>query len=333
MKNLFTNLFLCLAIAINAQVSYELKWEQGTYTPLTDFTSMLWENQSFCFWTLDGPEISFGFDFPYYDDLFSSVTLESDGVGYFSDDDEEFSLFMFAGEYENFGCDMDSFLSDRRYIHTEIDSQKVLIMEWFNAGISSDVESDSVSDHTINYQVWFYENGNIELHFGEIDLENSPYYQEGVGLFWDDGDVYGPWIGINTTTESEGVYYSGTYQSPTIITDPDSFDILYNIPPDGWILRWERKVSASVSPEHENLTDFNLFPTATNTVLNWELKGINMHQDQEIAIYNNLGQKIYYEKIIDSSGQIDVSNLYQGLYYLTLVSKNSRFSKSFLIGQ
>ena len=42
-------------------------------------------------------------------------------------------------------------------------------------------------DSSIQFQHWFYQDGTIEIHFGDINLENSTAFVDGEGFYFSGG--------------------------------------------------------------------------------------------------------------------------------------------------
>ncbi|HFA48697.1 MAG TPA: T9SS type A sorting domain-containing protein [Bacteroidetes bacterium] len=334
MKNLLLPLLLLSFFKTMAQPDYIVSWEQGDYEPLVEYSSAFAENLNewgYCFWAEEA-SFDFGFDFPFFDVVHQSMVLGTDGYGYFLESDEDYGLLLFAGSYENFGCYTGQLVSDWRYQHTSVGGEEVLKIEWHKVGIDDDIESDNPSQHSISYQVWFYENGTIELHFGNLDLGLTRFYELGKGFVWEDGEVYGPWVGINTPDESKAVYVGGLYNAPQVATNPDSIDVLKDLPPEGWIIRFERDMAShAFEPPASNLLAFNVFPTVASDVINWELKPTVPMGTYGIELCNQLGQILISKNIADYKSSLDISTLPNGIYFLHLKHRGQDMAKKFIV--
>lgn len=308
-----TIVVLCLlfnSLIISAQ-NYNVEWGTSTYDTLTNYTSILYE-------ILDEPlingeeySIDFPFSFPFFDQNYNYVTIDGSGYGYFYDIIEEYQLTMFAGDFErHFRLPI---FSDWR-IRTDTVGIDIVKVEWRNVGIYDDIWSDNPTSHWINYQVWFYENGIIEYRFGDINLANTPFYDSNTGFIWDDGECYGPWIGIQKTDESEVYYVSGTNFNTHVITDPDSMDIFYDIPPFGRYFRFvpDEFVKAVDLPAD----DITVYPIPAKDRLNISTgnKGAVMTKTE---IYSLSGTLLTSD---DSGTQksIDVRKFPSGAYFVKL---------------
>ena len=118
-------------------------------------------------------------------------------------------------------------------------------------------------DHSINFQTWFFENGIIELRFGEMDLENCTYYFPGEGFSFDNTDptdnIYGPWVSINNDDFSEGACFFNDHTDPDILYDQDDFcGVLTSIPPAGFVVRFRPAEIMSVTGQFSETPPFKL---------------------------------------------------------------------------
>jgi hypothetical protein len=98
-------------------------------------------------------------------------------------------------------------------------------------------------------------------------------------------------------------------------TDPVNYEIIAE---NGDINQYEVIVSFITKVNSIFLNDFQLFPNPVNTEL--FIKSKNGENINEITIFNQLGQKVFYEKRANSN--IDVSILEQGIYVVEVVTRN-----------
>ncbi len=318
MKNILTFLvsFFLFAFA-TAQSSYTISWGTGTYDTLTNYNSLLLENHDgdFSLWWLGELEVEFGFDFPYFDKTYSGLVLESDGYGYFpGNNTENYNLYLFAGEYENLGAPMLKLVSDWRYAHETERNMDVLKIEWKDVGILEDVESDSPSDHYINYQAWFFENGEIELHFGEIDLANSPFYDPAKGFVFEDGESYGPWLGIGNDDATDVYYLTNTFTDPVVITSEDSSSVILEVPPAGQYVRFSPEGVVNQKEAVRIVPYIRLYPTPSSDHISWEWAA--PVAPYQIRVINVQGQLLKAAQYNESRATMSLTTLPAGIYVL-----------------
>ena len=98
------------------------------------------------------------------------------------------------------------------------------------------------------------------------------------------------------------------------------------------------KISADISTLNtKNRVEFiesNIYPNPTKNLLNIELSNPNK-LNYELAIYDNLGRRIYFSNIIiDDKIEIDLKNFKNGIYHYTIfnpahnIRSNGKFIKS-----
>ncbi len=315
MKKLVVFAFM-LIFAQNAmsQQNYIVTWGISGYDTLTGYTILDPDEDN---------DIYFGFEFPFFDHPFGYVSMALDGYGYF-EDTEDYNLMMYGGAFEMHEYSQLPIFSQWRYKSDLVDGNKVIKMEWRNVGIYDDIWSSNPTDHRINYQVWFYENGIIELHFGKMDLENTPFYNESTGFIWSDGESYGPWLGISNLDITEMYYLTGTLDNISIITMEDSLDIFYEVPEFGRYFRWiPNEVVANNKILKPADNDFIIRNNPAGDYMGISFKN-DLFINSDLEIFSLSGKLVKRQRINKSNEQIDVAHLSPGIYLINLKDKNSR---------
>lgn len=235
--------------------AYVINHFQSSYDTLVGYNSLslelalagedpyVWENN-----------FDFGFRFPFYGDTFNNVYVDSDGYGYFPGSDEFYNFYLFTGSFI-IGSILDTpyLNSEVRYIHTIANNLEALVIEYHNIYV---FDEDN-EDHHINFQIWFYENGVIEVHFGPIDLDNCSRYLPGEGFTHDPDDpesgIYGPWVEINNFDFSRSAYFFGDHTNPNILYDDyENAGVLTSVPPEGFVIQF---LPASISATEEIMNE------------------------------------------------------------------------------
>jgi hypothetical protein len=315
MKKLVVLAFMLIfAQSVTSQQNYTVNWGVASYDTLTGYIVLDPDEEN---------NIYFGFEFPFFNDPFGYVTMDLDGYGYF-EGSEDYNLLMFGGDFEMHEYSRLPIFSQWRYKSDFVNGLEVIKMEWRNVGISDDIWSSNPTDHRINYQVWFYENGIIEIHFGEIDLENTPFYNDTTGFIWSDGESYGPWLGISNLDITEMYYITGALDDINIITIEDSLDILLGVPEFGRYFRWipDEVVGIHTNKRTEN-NDFIICKNPADDYI-----GIIFNNDSflnsDLEIYSINGKLVKRQRIYKSHEQVDIRNLSKGIYLVKIIDKNSR---------
>jgi|GEM_PF-2283727 len=326
MKKIIVALFaLILAQSVYTQENYSVSWETSTYDTLSSYTSILYEILPDPYIYGEEIEIDFGFNFPFFDNYFTSVNINSNGIGYFSNSEHVYQLFAFEGSYLNH-YNLPIF-SDWRYANETVDEMGVLKIEWRNVGIDDDIWSSNPTDHRINFQIWLFENGVIEYHFGDTDLSETPFYSEETGFVWEDGESYGPWIGIiNDDSESEVYYISGTNDSIFLITDVNSPDIFFDVPVNGQYFRFTPDEVTGISTTQISKTsDITINPNPVQDYFSLRINnnGNSSLYNTEVKIFSTTGQLVQSQEITSPNEKINVSQLPSGFYFVRLLNGNS----------
>ncbi len=239
---LIVYIILSISFKIKSQ-SYEIVYYKSKYDTLINYKSvnldLAFEGEFPYIWD---KSFEFGFDFPFYDSTYNKVIIDNDAVGIFPNS-PNYNFDLFSGYYTiDKILDTVYLFSEVRYSSLIEDSLKVFVLEYHNVYNADELEENG-TNHIINFQLKFYENGIIELHFGKINLSNCSYYFPGKGFSFDNSDptdnIYGPWIGINNNDESQSAYFQGNHDDPVIIYDNiDSSNVVTSIPPEGFVVKF-----------------------------------------------------------------------------------------------
>src|SRR5690606_38493043 len=108
---------------------------------------------------------------------------------------------------------------------------------------------EEVYGSLLNFQLWFKENGIIEIHFGSFDLDDHPVYEVGKGFHcYDDNGVYpeicGTYIQLYypNNPNYNFIGFHGNHLDYEVVDnfsgDPTKEPILTEIPPPGWVIRF-----------------------------------------------------------------------------------------------
>jgi len=298
MKRIFLIILqIAFVFAINAQ-SYSINYFQSSYDTLINYNSVNIElglaGEDPYYWE---KTFDFGFDFPFYDEIFTEVNIDSDGVGYFPQS-PEYNLFMFAGSYV-IGEILDTsyLFSEVRYEILTSNNLEALVLEYHNVYVDDEYDENG-ANHSINFQIWFYENGIIELRFGNIDLANCSYYFPGQGFSFDNqnptGEIYGPFISINNNDISESACFFGNHLNPmTMYDDDDNCGVLTSIPPEGFVVQFSPTNILSTN-EIQNGTTCNFKVTQLNHGLIKIYDELNSFKS--CYVYDLMGREIKQSK-------------------------------------
>lgn len=312
--------FSLLTDAQNQDYTYDFSVSTENYQNLENSTSL----NNGQYW--DDPEytIPIGFDFQLADKTISTLYIAvGDAVLSTADDftDNIGLLEILNADLEDRGGGNNS-QSPISYKTEGAVGNRIFKMEWRNAGFW-----DGSTQDFINMQIWLYEGSNkIEYHYGSSNIPNPSNVFEGengptvflIPSYNDSTD------GINTAA----YLLSGPPASPTanevLPSQVNSIETtpLNGIIPDGTVYRF---TPSTLSTENYEENRFSLYP---NPVENEIHISSTDHVSYRFSIYNSLGQLV--KENIQSTGNMDVSGLSSGIYFIKIKTANASVIKKFI---
>jgi len=274
--------------------AYVINHFQSSYDTITNYNSVNIElglaGEDPYYWEKN---FDFGFEFPFFGDTYSNVYMDKDAVGYFPGS-EEFNLELFSGSYM-IGLILDTpyLYSEVRYISTMANNLEALVIEYHNVYVLD----EGIDDHYINFQTWFYENGVIELHFGDIDLTNCSYYFPGQGFSFDNqdpiGNIYGPWVAISNFDLGESACFFGDHSDPDILYDDDgNCGVVTSIPPEGFVVQFAPSDISAID-EYKKETENKYQLIEQDGVV--QIMG-DLSEYKSCSVYDFMGRRIAYSE-------------------------------------
>lgn len=293
---------------------YNLVVKKELYTDLDDPISLaedFWDDPD---WTIDLP-----FEFTLIDRKVNQlVNDESFGMEILSPD-LEVTLFPMITDAIDRGIDEDTSLSSIGYQISGEVGNRVVKIEWRNAGLIGEEEIRDEYTNFVNIQVWFYElDESIELRYGKsfIDTPDS--------LVYDDVLTQKPFIGVVTVTRgagNESFGLNGDVLNPEIkmtLFTPDTLFIptMGIHPPDSMVYRFE---PMTVSNDAEPTLNEKIVKII-NTLIDQHLiiQVDQLEKVKEISIYDSLGKLIMHTSKLQNTRQvIDCSIWSSGIYFVS----------------
>lgn len=303
---------------------YVVESEQGIYEELTTYESVALATEFDPLWAY---EFELEFPFPFYDSAYNRVIFDRSGYGAFTDNEDN-SLFLF--QYYSWAYDpfmgSSEIPSDVRFSHVQIDGRQAFVLQFTKVRIFADLFEDSL-DTYLNFQLRLFDNGVIEVHFGDIHMDNNPTYAPGKGLYCftsDEGidtlEICGPYMGIaNPLNEDDAIGVNGAYDDYSIVDDIyANFTVM---PPSGWVIRFKPKTVATQDAKGK----FEYLPIFPNPVDNY----IHLPQSGgQVTITDIVGIRVYASTHADED--LDVAALSPGLYVVSFWSGNTLRTGKFL---
>lgn len=309
---------LFISEKINSQnYDYRIITFQDEYTEIDSFHSILLETQGDRGWI---KKFDFNFNFPYYDSLYNYIYCGSTSACLFENSLNYEIVLMASGyDFDIFGIDTNNIVSDVRYKLTEKDGIKALVLQYTKVRLISDPSVEEYDSH-LNFQLWYFENGSMEVRFGSYNLVNSPNYIPGEGfyLFPNNNEPinYGPEMVIrNSFKEDVGLGLDGNYDDYVV---DNIGGYLKSLPPVGWVIRFERFIKSSTTEEIVNFE--NIFPNPTTGNLyiapTFEIDHI------EIIDITGARQSFVYQ-----GNKVNIEHLNPGVYFVKLISNEKYIVK------
>lgn len=312
-------LFICLNIQAQKIQTYRVDTLRGNYQPLETYNSIALEMEGDFFWE---KRFELPFVFPYYDSLYTHIICDYISTCYFDFNPEyDINLMTFSYEFDNV-LDPTSIESDVRYNFLTINGKKVLVIQYTKVRLSSD-KSVVNYDSYINFQLWFYEDGVMEVHFGDINLDNSPNYRPGEGFYFtfSDGTEMnsGPGMGVkHPFNQNDQTWLDGDWNDYFV---DNAVGYLTTLPPKGFIIRFSKKTS-NIALNLKNIV--KVYPSPASDILSIDFDG-NIVKARILGIGGDV------IKINDlSDKQIDIQMLSCGIYILELQTAEGIMQSKFI---
>lgn len=326
MKNILVITLMFFSTSLLAQKHYKISWGVDSYDTLTQYETIDLLHSPMGIDTV----FQLGFKMPVYDTFFTEVRLGLDGYGDFSNGNNYYAdVYFFAADFAPFYPTMNLYKSDWRYEQTTVDDLKVLKVEWKNMALLDEILADTVADHYINFQAWFFENGNIELHMGNLKLDETKYFSDTTGFVFDDGDSYGPWVGIADSSYKNVYYVSGPDSALREGNSEDSSDIIYGVPTVGRYYRFEKLAHSSSKSSVNVLADFSIYPNPANELLHFSAINSGL-----VEIVNQTGVVVKTSEINKTNNNLKIEELPTGIYMVRFTSEGGQMTvKKLLISK
>ena len=296
---------------------YLIESFQDEYAELTDYESVALLNQGDPLFFL---EFELDFLFPFFGEHYDRINYDADAFGTVTQN-EYYSFFLmeFSRGYAwDVVWDSTNIPSDVRYTHVFVNDMQAFVLQYTDMGFFADPDDEDFNP-AMNFQIWFFENGIMEVHFGEMNMNGSPIYKPGKGFYCytssggiDTTEICGPRMGIlNPMDESDGIALSGNIENYEVSGNP--YSVLNTLPPVGWIIRFKPKALGIFEPEYQ-FDEFVINPNPASSFI--QIPDIG----SSVSIYNLSGTKMY--EGIAFEGKLNISTFPQGIYFVKSLSEN-----------
>ncbi|NBB89188.1 MAG: T9SS type A sorting domain-containing protein [Bacteroidetes bacterium] len=331
----FSNFFLIgvLAVMLHPQLFsqssfYTVEGFYRDYDTVENFTSLIAENGFDETWEY---RIELDWDIPIFDTTFNHLNATSD-ASYFTDESVDFTHLLMSCVFffdQLTGPPIGNLQSDTRLMIDSSDrDNKVVIFEYRKARFATDTSIEEF-DSFISFQHRFYQNGDVEIHFGPRNLDNSSSYIPGEGIFlttpfdtFQQGE-----IGIlNPNIEFNAIGIDGMGEEVALV--PDDIGFMLTLPPEGFVYKFKyNDLTSGTNPIVDTKKSF-LYPTICDDAVYLHLTDFS---DCMVKIISLDGRVVLKRKSkgVQDVVRIDVANLNKGSYILYLISDEAKVSHKF----
>jgi hypothetical protein len=299
-------LFQLFSFLGNAQ-TYKIDTLRTEYQALETYKSVSIEEDGDFDWE---KKFDLPFVFPYYDSLYTHIFCNNNSYCYFEYNPEfDIKLMTFSYQFDNL-IDTVNIESDVRYNYVIKNDKQALVLQYTKNRLASDASIDEY-DSYINFQLWFYENGAMEVHFGDINLDNSPNYRPGEGFYFTfvDGTEMnsGPEMGVrHPFDEEDQTWLEGDWNDYIV---RNGVGYLTTLPPKGFVIRFSKKTSNTTDAIDTPIT---VYPNPTSHQLTIKYGG---------NIFKTIIKSISGENIMildPETRVINTDKLSNGMYILEM---------------
>jgi len=302
MKSLILCIVFFYVYQVQAQYSYSLTTLNQPYQNLSGATILSAPNWDFSFVS----SINLGFSFPFFDQSFDSSILVMLGTLYPGVvGNENYQIYGFSTSYM---ISKGSGLSPVSYVITGSPGSKIAKVEWKNAGID-DIDTTKF----VNVQIWLYQNGTIEFHYG-------PNYNITAS------DMDGTEIAlIKVAPTSELLHVIGSPTNPSFV---NQIDFLTSVPPNGTVYRFTKNITG-VDNLAENEKNISVYPNPASNNITIQT-GTNVAYMLKL---NNLqGQTVIAKNVaFTNSYSLDLLGIANGIYFLTLQNEKEQVVRKVVV--
>lgn len=314
MKNLTIVFILFLASnSISAQF-YTVDTFRREYVELTHYKSIALETMGDLFW---GKRFEFPFLFPYYDTLYNHINFDSGCSGIFDGSiDYNLLIFTFGYQFDNV-LDTVNIESDVRYGYYKSGTKEWLCIQFTKNRIDGD-PSVELYDSYVNFQLYLYNNGDIELQFGDMNLDHSPVYVEGKGFYLIQSNgtrtLFGPTFGIKSPFDkNEETFVNGKWNDYKV---GSLTNYLTSLPEKGFVFRFRNNL---VHTTENNSLSRKIYPNPSSGIYYLEGK-----YDHIKVLVKDMQGKVVHSTILDGQ-MLDISHLTPGMYFIETTNSETKF--------
>ena len=206
------------------------------------------------------------------------------------------------------------------------DGNRILKIEWINAGFYEEVVVDGTNNISVNFQLWIYEEDNaIEFHYGNSNIPDITYFIGAILFpFNRTVSVEGNFVDVQNQTIflTDGHIIMGNPENPSLSRTTGR---LQSFPSEGTVYRLEK--SGINSLNHLPHASFDLYPNPSSGVLNLKFN-LQHNTDIKLMVYDAYG-RLCEQTIIEPHQEfkeLNFNHLNSGVYQVLLLDENGNTS-------
>ena len=273
-------------------------------------------------WDVPITQLNMQFDFPCFGDTADLVRL--------SDLGGSIEIFMENGDFHlisGTNADLNDVLnvipdsltdgSFHRSVVQGIMPNRVFKLEYFNVGFDWEMLSTGGASSVANFQIWLFENGDIEIHYGPHTIQNLSDIcfwsaaTAGISANWNFDDFTGDFLWANGTASNPTFmeYFGVEYDSLQI---SQVFTGLNTWPDDGQVYRFSYDLAPIIKIDETEKSDLSIYPNPSSEYIIAQFPDNRLRQ---ISIYDMNGSVV---KTFQTNEKltINVNTLSPGFYIL-----------------
>ncbi len=318
-KSVFSKSLSKNSVAKSSSLDYTFLKTTGTYTDLVGATSLN-DNQ-----TWDDPDFIFpiGFDFKLYDGEFDSLDFYiglggSLGSILGSTNEFNYSFAPFETDLVDRGDTTGISVSPISY---KLDGQapnRILKVEWKNAGFFGELDGAGTLDYFINFQLWLFETSNkVEYRYGSSNIVSNRLAFDG---------ETGPIVGIGkfdtlTFDILKADILLGNSNTPQV---DSTINNLLGAPSDGTIYRFTRNTTGLAISYQQN-SKVRTYPNPAFDEINLSYSLPQEAKNASVILYDLLGKEITSQQLfgIEGAAVISLKDLAKGTYLYKVLSSET----------
>lgn len=289
---------------------YSFSLTTATYSDLTGATSIndsdIWDDPEYV--------IPTGFNFQIYNKTLDSLYFGVGVGGLLSDYwddiiDPEYIIAPFEADLIDRGDISGITASPISYLLTGTTPNRILKVEWKNAGFYAEGDSLGTLNDYVNFQIWFYEgSNNIEFHYGPSQLSYPSLDYD-----YETGAI----IGLSDYNVQNSYILAGPVATPVVLHDSVTF--INGTPANGTVYKFT-KLTSGISNQEIDLSKVNIFP---NPAINQVVVNSEIPMNGIIQIQSLDGKILKIKEVIGEKRiQINTGTIPNGLYLLRYISED-----------